>query len=410
VSDPTKQVKFQMTSLTKGYPAIVNDHYTNAITQAKQGGDATQQYFDALNQTSDFWGWLAEMHDTGQEAWVDGTDPQGNPVRMASNGNIDMQLLAHYTGDSLSAEGLAAADSTPVIGMATVRTGNTTNATAQTVAFTISLIEIPGTLVLSKQLFTALLSPIYQNAKTLVSSLTSKLRQSSQVEEPDVDPEADTDPELSDASSELEDAGEQAAAEGIEYVAVDWAGAGLAFGGMAALAAIPMVISFVAHRMTHFIQINNVTDLDFTWDVAYQDSGKLAVKPAQTTIPKQDYYTDMFGDKTNVKCAYQANATFINSNDLGSIGYTLTLTPSDGGEKASLVVSIPWAGDNTIWVGQGSGSAEDTYNANQLPNEQVSQSATFGDYAITLTINKLSGKTEDQYAYSSLVVIEKAGS
>jgi hypothetical protein len=118
----------------------------------------------------------------------------------------------------------------------------------------------------------------------------------------------------------------------------------------------------------------------------------------------------MFGDKTNVKCAYQANATFINSNDLGSIGYTLTLTPSDGGQAASLVVSIPWAGDNTIWVGQGSGSAEDTYNANQLPNEQVTQSATFGDYSIALTINKLSGKTQDQYAYSSLVVIEKAGS
>jgi hypothetical protein len=121
-------------------------------------------------------------------------------------------------------------------------------------------------------------------------------------------------------------------------------------------------------------------------------------------VPKRKL-TDV-GGKQQVQCTYQANTTFINSSNLGSIGYTLTLTPSDGGQVASLVVAIPWAGDNTIWVGQGESDPERTYHAHSGVNGQVSQVATFGNYKVTLTINKLSGKTEDSYFYASMVVLE----
>ncbi|MBW4960139.1 hypothetical protein, partial [Klebsiella pneumoniae] len=111
-------------------------------------------------------------------------------------------------------------------------------------------------------------------------------------------------------------------------------------------------------------------------------------------IPKMAYYTDMWGDKTSVKCAYEANFQFINSSDLGSIGDLITLTPSGGATSvANLLVSIPWSGDNTVWVGSSSGSAQSTYDAHSAPNGQLSVSSTFDQYTVTVAITKLTGET-----------------
>ena len=46
-------------------------------------------------------------------------------------------------------------------------------------------------------------------------------------------------------------------------------------------------------------------------------------------IPKMDYNTDAWKDKTTVKVSYEASMQFINSTDLGDIGLVLALTPAD---------------------------------------------------------------------------------
>jgi hypothetical protein len=74
-----------------------------------------------------------------------------------------------------------------------------------------------------------------------------------------------------------------------------------------------------------------------------------------------------------------------------------------------LVVSIPWAGDNTIWVGPSAPSADDAWaQRSSSPSTSTTTSATFGAYKITLSINKLHGKTYDTYFYCSAAVIEPA--
>lgn len=398
-------ISFQMTQYTQGYPAAADENFTTAIQKGKQGGPATQAYFDALNQTSDFWNWMANMNNSGENAWVPGTNPQGMPIFMSSNGNIQMETVAFYQPVNGSSEVTTApGDSPPIVGIATIRTGNTTNQTSQTVSFTIGLVGVPVGILLSQKLFAALLSPIYTNLKTLIGKYTSTLQEASQVESPSVDPEEEAEPVLEEQST-VADAGEEAAELGVEYIAIDWTTTGLAVAGLGVLAAIPIVIEFLAHQMTHFIQINNMTDADFNWEVAYQDSGKFSVQPSSNTIPAMSYYTDMWGDKSTVKCAYQANLTAINSSDLGSLGYVLTLTGGD--QTASLVVSVPWAGTNTIWLGPPASSGQATYEQHFPVNNQTTMAATFGDYTITITINQLSGKVNGQYAYSSLVTIEQ---
>jgi hypothetical protein len=73
-----------------------------------------------------------------------------------------------------------------------------------------------------------------------------------------------------------------------------------------------------------------------------------------------------------------------------------------------MVTAIPWAGDNAIWVGQSDLSADSLYAQRSVPNGQLVQSATFGSYKVTQSINRLSGKTDGDYFYCSMVLVEPA--
>ena len=96
--DADKTVSMALTPITSGAtpPNIHADAFASAIAAAQQGGDATQAYFDGMNQTADYWGWVATQVDGGEDPWADGVDPDGNPIQMSSNGNLDLRMGAFY--------------------------------------------------------------------------------------------------------------------------------------------------------------------------------------------------------------------------------------------------------------------------------------------------------------------------
>jgi hypothetical protein len=409
MTDPAKTLSTQLTPITQGFPHIYDDNYTAALGKAKQGGTNTENWFDAQNQTSDFWGWMAGHSAPDNNPFAPAVDPQGNPIQIASNGNIDMRNGAFYRDPKDVLAAIEAGDPAPIVGIGTVQTHNTTSGLSRNISFGVGLLGIPPGIILTKKLFADLLKPVYQNFKTYVTKMSKQFKEASEVETPDIDPESESEGPLSDASDEIGDIGGDLAAEGAEYLAVDWGSVALESAGLGVIAAIPMLVSFLGHKMVNSVEIHNLTELDFSWSVLSQVHGQASIMPKEDkgkVIPKMDFNTDSWGDKTTVKVAYAADFQFINTNDFASIGYVLGLAPVSGGTQAKTVVSVPWAGDNTIWTGQSNDAPDTLYEEHSNPDGKLSVSASFGSYKLTWSITKLSGETDGAYFYGLLGVIE----
>jgi hypothetical protein len=277
-------------------------------------------------------------------------------------------------------------------------------------SFGLGLAGIPGGIILTKKLFADLLSPVYQNLKTYVTKMSQQFKEASEVETPDIDPEAEAEGPLEDASGQVGEIGGDLAEEGVEYLTIDWGSVVAESAGLGVIAAIPLLVSYLGHKMVNSVEIHNLTELDITWSVAAQVHGQPSIIPKDDSgkvIPKMDYNVDSWGDKTTVKVAYAADFQFININDYASIGYVLTLQPANGGGTATdLVVSIPWAGDNTIWAGPSTGDAQAQYEQHSTPDGRLSVSTVADTYQVTMSINALSGETDGAYFYGLLCVIE----
>jgi hypothetical protein len=408
-------VTIALTPITSGAtpPNIHDDQFAAAIAAAQQGGDATQAYFDGMNQTADYWGWVATQVDGGEDPWADGVDPDGNPIQMSSNGNLDLRMGAFYRESPTGDGHVAAVEGAPppVVGIATIQTHNTTTNLSADLSFGLSLAGLPPSIVIGSKLFKDLIKPVYSNLKTYFNKNASDIKAQSEVEDPSIDPEAEAEDALSDAESSIEDIGGDLGEQGAEYLAVEWGSVGAEAAGLGALAAIPLIVGFLGHKMVTSVLVHNLTDTDFTWSVLEQVHGKSSVMPDPKTnnkIPKMDYNTDSWGDKTTVKVSYEASMQFINSTDYGDIGLVLALTPASGPAIATTFY-IPWAGHNIVWTGASTGNADQMWiDHAQDPDDKLSVNATVGAFKSTIAITKLSGKTDDSYFYGIVITIEKA--
>lgn len=408
MSDPNSTLSISLGSVTPSFPNIHDDAYQAGLEKAKQGGGATQEWFDSQNQSADFWSWMAEHTAPDDNPFAPAVDPQGNPIQIASNGNIDMRNGAFYRGNGGVSASAKAGDPPPIVGIGTIQTHNTTSQISRTMSFAFGLAGIPGGIVLTKSLFADLLSPVYQNLKTYITKMSAQFKEASSVESPDIDPLEDSEGPIEDSSEEIGDIGGELAEEGAEYLAIDWGSVGLESAGLGAIAAIPMLVSMLGHKMVNSVEIHNLTDADISWTVAAQVHGQPSILPKDDSgkvIPKMAYNVDSWGDKTTVEVAYAADFQFINSTDYSAIGYVLTLTPT-GGTPIDVVMSIPWAGDNTLWCGQSSGDPQQQYDAHSTPDGRLTVTSTVGDYQVTMSTNALSGETDGAYFYGLLVVVE----
>ena len=128
------------------------------------------------------------------------------------------------------------------------------------------------------------------------------------------------------------------------------------------------------------------------------------MQPGQNALPGLKHESGADGDVTLSSSASFQN---VNYTDYGAIGYVLQLHPADGSPAATLVVNVPWAGDNAIWAGTAA-DPDQAYEQHAAPTGQLTTKATFGGYTVTLSLNKLSGKTYDSYYYCSTAIIEPA--
>lgn len=393
-NDANKTVTFAADPNTDGFPAVVNQAFLKAVNSSKAGGKATQQYFDALNQTSDFWGNLS----SGRITFAPGVDPQGHPVYMASDGNVEMRVKVLYADDGT---GVGA-----VVGRGSVATNNTTSEVSLWMALVVRVATMPVYLKITSDLFAKFVTPIYSNTTRVLKNLATRMQQETRVETPNIDALETSDDLLQAESEVVDNVAEEVGAEGVEWMSIEWSAVALDFAGLAPLMALPMIAEMLGHQMTHALIVQNLTTTDFSWSLT-QVHGSTAMQPGQPKLPQLKVEAGQGADGADVTLSYQAAFQFINATDYGSIGYVLQLQPADGGQPATLVVAVPWAGENIIWVGTSTDDARVTYDAHvQVADGQLSKSVTFGKYRVTLSLNASSGKTYDSYYYCSTAIIE----
>jgi hypothetical protein len=389
--DPADSITFAVEPDTSGFPTVVDPAFRAAVNQSKLGGDSTQQYFDALNQTSDFWGDLV----SGAITFAPGVDPKGNPVFMASNGNVEMRLAAEFVSDGGKPGDLA--------GNATVATRDKTLGVSSWTAVAVRIATMPLYLKFTADLFSKLVVPIYRNTARVLTDLASRLQQATRTEAPSIDALAEASQVVEQDSAIVDNVAAEVGEEGLEYMSIEWGSVVLDVAGLAPLMALPMLAEFLGHAMTHALIVQNVTGTDFTWTQTVVH-GETAMQPGQNALPGLKHESGADGDVTlSSSAAFQT----VNYTDYGSIGYVLQLHPADGSPAATLVVSVPWEGDNTVWVGT-AGDPDQAYRQHSVPTGQLATKATFGGYTVTLSLNKLTGKTYDSYYYCSTAIIEEA--
>lgn len=394
MGDDDKTITFSLEPMTDGYPVVVDTAFLAAVAKAITGGGETQAYFDAVNATADFWGLLARKAIT----FAPGQDPQGRPVMMASSGNVELRIQGVFTGDQPTGEH-------PPFGIVTIDTRNTTSDAAAGMAVAARLATMPGFLPLTADLFKKLVVPLYENMKTFVSNTASALSEATSVEGGSIDALSASKEILEDQSLVIEDV-EDLVDEGIDYLALEWGAIGLDVAGLAPLMAIPMLVEFLGHEMSHSLIVQNMSDVDFTFELT-QIWGRPTFEPGVDKLPKLETVSDPLAPGKNVKHSYSANYHFVNTTNLGPIGYVLTLQPSDNSPATRLLVWIPWAGDNAIWVGPADGSIRALWDKQSTPNGKLVVTTESGGRRITLSLSALRDKTEGAFFYCSMALIEQ---
>ena len=393
MGDDDKTITFSLEPMTDGYPVLVDAPFRSALAKALKGGKETQAYFDAVNATADFWGMVANKTIT----FAPGVDPQGRPVVMASSGNVELRVLGVYAGDGQTGDH-------PAFGIVTIDTRNTTINAVAGMAVLARLATMPAFLPLSADLFHKLAIPIYENVKTFLGNAARQLSRAVAVEDAAIDAIEAAEDILEEQNAVIEEV-EELAEEGIDYMALEWSAIGLDMAGLAPLMAIPMLVEFLGHDMSHSLIVQNMSGVDFTSELT-QIWGRPTFKPGVDKLPKTESKPDPLDPGKQVEYSYSANYHFVNTTNLGPIGYVLTLRPSDGAPATHLLVSIPWAGDNAIWVGPWDHRIQTLWDQHSKPNDKLVVTTQAGGRTITLSLNALAGETEGGYFYCSMAVIE----
>lgn len=372
------------------YPAVLDQALMTALTASEGGGSGTQGYFDAQNQTSDFWLMLAG----GQSTFSPGLDPEGRPVIMASSGNVEMRVQAVPTsGDD------------NVVGVLTISTFEVSSGVQRRMTTGVVVQDNPSTMKVDAEIFMQLLPVLYESTEQMLIKLAGDFAAASQVEAPVVDAETLTQQALFWVSKKVLGLSGSFAKWALEYSVVTWGEIALETTGVGVLIAIPVIVEFLGHSMRHSVLVQNLTDGPVSWS-QWLNAGDDAVHQPGNPIAAVTRGPDPLAPESTLTLASGLNLQYLNSSEWGSIGYVLSLTLPDQAE-ARVLFSIPWAGDNVTWVGA---SADDpakvwAEHVNVTP-PVLAMSAEVGQYRVLVSMNALAGKTYGAYFYCSTIVIQ----
>jgi hypothetical protein len=377
--------------ITVGFPIIQTDQLNATLDAALKGGAPTTAFFEQLNKTAAFWSDIAE----GTLSFVDGVDPSGTPVVMASSGDIDMRIIATWSG---------ATDITVPFGTMVVQLANTHTFVQQAMAFQILLTQPPPQGPVGEALFDALRPTLYSSFADLIRTMAAQLAIMSATKDPSIDPQTFIVTLLSAASQKAISGLGALAAWGLSKIIIDFNELAFSLGAVAPLMAVPLVFEYLAHAMYLSVLVINNSTLDFKLSLADQPHGQASVTWASAALPGLRRTDFPIGPDGPAVLLQNALSQYINTNTWSSIGIVLA-TDAEGGDQTAEVVSVPWAGDNTIWAGAPSSSPGQTWDDHNSPNGQLAYATTRGNYTVRMATNKLEGETDGQYWYAALIEI-----
>lgn len=391
IAPPT--LAFTATPLTgPGVPTEDDDSFRLQLDQAVSGGYGTADYLEHVQKLADFSDYLQKA---GDRAFVTGPGPAGGQQAVASDGTTTMTV-----GVILDPPGTADADGGPPIhGVATVRLALPHPYEMVRIAqFAVTLAELPAGFVLTQAVWASLMGPLVSRLTTFVRSAVDSWLETDVGD--DVTGLTDAlDVGTGEVADEVAEGTAEAVVEEVVVaeVAIDLAAAVPALAGLAVLMAVPLLISALAKTFVLHLEVDNLTDADITWSVPYVYEGAVTVEPAAAVLPAMGRVTDAWGDETDVPVVFQATFAAGNTSGYAGLGFVLAL---DGlGTSTAAVISVPWAADNGIWLGD-PGRAPDwraLYIAHNGSDGALRVTHGNQRLSITLAIDALHGNSDDYH-------------
>jgi hypothetical protein len=346
---PPPSLAFSLVNPTSslGIPTEVNDGYTILLDNAVSGGEGTATYLGRMLAFATFADYLSKA---GDAAFTVSDGPSGSQQAVASNAGTSM-AIAVALNDNLAETDF---DGVPVRGVASVRmaTSHPYDIVKYT-EFGISLGELPPGLAVSKALMDALFRPLLNRLTSFVQDTISSWLESD-VGELDGIADALADTAADVAADVAEETTEIVVEEAVvAEISLDLGAIAPPLAALGLLIAVPLLIELLAKDFQVHFEVNNLTDHDVDWAIEYAYDGSMTAQPASPTIPKMGRATDAWGDKTDMPVAYQADFSSTNASGFEGTGFVMRLSvpdlPEDG--DIAVVLSVPWAADNSIWLG-----------------------------------------------------------
>jgi hypothetical protein len=391
---PAPTLNFGLVDLTGGYPIQRSDAFEFLLEQATSGGDGTGNYLSHFARFSELGTYLQK---TGDAAYSQVPGP-GNGQRLTASTNGTSLHIDVTLDPQLHAQDY---DGQPIVGMATITMELPDPYDIVKIAvFGVQLAEIPPGFVVTGVIWQALFKPILARAQNLFQSLIESWLDMGEGEAADLgEAIADTAADAAEAASE--DVGEVIAEEAVvAELAIDFAAAVPALAAVGILVAIPILIELLAKKMSVHIQVNNMTNTDFNWSIAYTDEGAVSVQPKSATIPKMSTVTDIFGDTSSVLVVHQADLSFVNTSGFEGIGFVLNFAPADNSSTPiAAVISIPFFDDNSAWLGDPGANPDwgSLYGAHEDDGSGLAVSYGNRDYTTNFAFDALSGNNDDYH-------------
>lgn len=375
------------------FPVENNEGYQLLIDQAVSGGSGTRDYLQRMAEFATLTEYLNEHADT---AFSTEQLPGGGMQAVATDGTATMNVAVQLNPDLAETQ----LNGQPVRGMATVRLAlPQPTQIAEFASFGLSLAEIPASIVVTDALIAALFKPLLRQLTGYVQSTVESWLEVEVGEDIAV-----LGDELAAVAGETaEEIGAETAELVVEEVviaeiAIDLSVAVPAFAALALLVAVPILISALAKQFQIHLEIDNQTNSDFTWSTPYVYNGAMTAQPAQQVLPRMGRATDAWGDVTDVPVVYQANFSTMNKSGYRGTGIALQLSPQDvAGQDLAVLISIPWAADNALWIGDVTPGMNWQKAFDDYPEAALRVSHGNSKFYATLAIDALSGNDDDYH-------------
>jgi hypothetical protein len=373
-----------------GMPSRDDASYRMQLDQAVSGGSGTADYLSAVASLADFTQYLQQK---GADAFTEQQSTTGSMQAVATDGTRTMQVAVRLN-PGLTQTTVAGV---PVRGIATVQLSlPAPRELAKIISFGLSLAEIPAGMVVTDALISALFRPLLQQLTTFVRTAVDSWLE--------IEIGEDVDGLGEEIASAAGDAAEEVGADTAEVVveeaavaelAIDLSAAVPAFAVLGVLIAVPLLVMSLSKQFELHLEIDNQTDSDFSWSTPYVYNGAMTAQPAVSVLPRTGRAVDAWGDVTDVPVVYQANFSAMNRSGYEGTGLALLLSPAGlTDQDIGVLVSIPWAEDNGLWLGEVPSGFDWEQAFDDLPECQLRVSHGNQKFYATIAIDALSGNSD----------------